>query len=118
MARLMKTSILVLVSAAMFAVSVSASAGGRHHRHHHHGARIGVGVVFGAPLWYPAPLYYPYYRPYYYAAPAPAPVYIERDRDVAESSPYWYFCRESDAYYPYVKQCPGPWQRVPAQPAH
>lgn len=114
MARLIKAMILVLLSAATFAVSMSASAHGRYHRHG--GARIGVGVVFGAPLWYPAPVYYPYYRPYY-SAPAPAPVYIERDRDVAESSPYWYYCRESDAYYPYVKQCPGPWQHVPAQPA-
>ena len=93
------------------------------------------GFTFGAP-WYPWPAYsyypsyyYPYY-PYYYPYPAavsypyPAavsaapPVYIERGGDVAAAdSPYWYYCRDSDAYYPYVKQCAGSWERVPAQPA-
>jgi hypothetical protein len=38
------------------------------------------------------------------AAPAPA-----QQQD-------WYFCPNSNAYYPYVRECPGGWQRVPAQP--
>ena len=25
---------------------------------------------------------------------------------------YWYYCREADKYYPYVKQCPGGWMKV------
>jgi len=29
---------------------------------------------------------------------------------------YGYFCCESGAYYPYVTQCPGSWQRVNPQP--
>lgn len=108
--------------------------GGYRGYHGHSHSSLRVGVAFGAPFWYPWPGYayspypaYPYYPyaayPYpYYGYPAavsvPAPVYIERDRDVAASdSPYWYYCRESDAYYPYVKQCSGSWERVPAQPA-
>src|SRR5690606_16777606 len=95
----------------------------RHHHHHfrhhhHHGSRLHLGFVFGGPLWYPAPVYsYPYYAPAIVVPPAPR-VYIERDDKVAqESAPgYWYYCRESDTYYPYVKECAGPWERVPAQP--
>ncbi len=29
----------------------------------------------------------------------------------------WYYCAESKTYYPYVKECPGGWQRVTPQPA-
>ena len=29
---------------------------------------------------------------------------------------YWYFCRGANAYYPYVKECPGGWQRVQPRP--
>jgi len=32
----------------------------------------------------------------------------------AQSS-YWYYCAESKTYYPYVKECPGGWQRVTPQ---
>jgi hypothetical protein len=38
------------------------------------------------------------------AAPVPQPV------------PDWFFCRDSNAYYPYVRECASPWQRVPSQP--
>ena len=96
------------------------------------GARIHFGVTLGAPLYwygaYPAPYYYsPYYSPYYYyppsvivASPPPAPVYVERERIEQaparqDSSGSWYFCRDENAYYPYVKQCPGGWERVSPQ---
>ena len=45
---------------------------------------------------------------------APAPVFIERDPPAAPV--WWYWCAEAHAYYPYVKDCPGGWQRVPPQP--
>lgn len=134
MTRLIKpNSVSVLILLALLAVSTIASAHGRR-GHYHSGARVGVGISIGAPIWY-GPAYYPYYRPYnYYPYPAvvPAPVYVERpvyveppvyverdDRAAAQEAPgqYWYYCRESETYYPYVKQCAGPWQRVPAQPA-
>ena len=76
----------------------------------------------------PPPVYYrggpAVYAPYYAPAPiiierAPPPVYIEQ-ADVVEESPeatnYWHYCRESKAYYPYVKECPAGWQKVLPQP--
>lgn len=115
---------------ALTAVLASASAwphGGRgYYRHGYwYGPRVDLGFVAGAPLWYPGPVFsYPYPYPYPYAYPPaivvpPAPrVYIERDARVTqESAPgYWYYCRESNTYYPYVKECGQPWERVPAQP--
>ena len=89
----------------------------------HHGGRVHFGVVIGAPFypWYypPYPPYPPY--PYYYppVAPAAPPTYIEQG--AAQAAPaqqgVWYYCAESKTYYPYVKECPGGWQRVTPQPA-
>ena len=99
--------------------------------------RGNVGVVIGGPFWgspwynqsyyYPPyqPYYYPPYQPYnypYYAptveVPAEPPVYIERYQSKPSSTPsgVWYYCADSKAYYPYVKECPGGWQTVPAEP--
>ena len=80
-----------------------------------------LGFHFGVPLyhhWYyaPAPVYYYPPAPVVVQPPAPA-VYVERGDVVPESAGTWYFCRESNSYYPYVKQCPGGWTRVPAQPS-
>jgi hypothetical protein len=100
------------------------------HHHHSHGSRVHFGLTLGAPLWYPAPSYYydpypgysyPAYPPAVVVRPAPQ-VYIERgDQSALEQAPaptqYWYYCRDSDAYYPYVKECPRPWERVPTRPA-
>jgi hypothetical protein len=106
-----------LLALALLAVSASAwSHGGWRHGHRHSG--VSLGFVFGAPLWYP-PLYaYPPAAPAVVVPPAPR-VYIEREPAVVlrESNPgYWYYCRESNTYYPYVKECAGPWERVPARP--
>jgi hypothetical protein len=116
---------LILLALAIAMASGSAFAGGGHgHGHGHSHGRVVLGFNFGFPAyapWYPA--YYP--APYYYYPPAPAYVsppaptqYVERN-DVAPEGPgTWYFCRESNTYYPYVKQCPGGWTRVPAQPSN
>lgn len=98
-----------------------------------HRGRVGVGVVIGAPLGWPGYYYPPYYGypsyygyPPYYGYPAPVvvesspPVYIEQRSAapaVAPEQGYWYYCRKSKAYYPYVKECPGGWQRVAPQPS-
>jgi hypothetical protein len=104
-------------------------------------SRVRVGVFIGAPLigfgypyYYPpygyAPYYYPpySYAPYYYPPYYPAPVvvqqqptvYVEQPGQPAASQPqsqgYWYYCADSRAYYPYVKECPAGWQRVAPQP--
>ena len=118
--------------------AASGSALARHGWHGHHHGHFRFGLFLGGPAWYPAPYYYPpYYAPYPYYAPAPVdagpPEYVERgdsgppssyaERDEGAPPPArrrgegsWYFCAESNAYYPYVKQCPGGWQRVAPRP--
>jgi hypothetical protein len=80
----------------------SHSGGGAHHGHghHHHG-----GAVFFGGLFYSGPYYYaPGYHPYY-----SVPVYGPPD-------PYWSYCRPANAYYPYVRECPGGWERYLPSP--
>jgi hypothetical protein len=78
------------------------------------------GYWWGPGYWgprygYAYPPYYDYYPPAY-AAPNP-PVYVERDPPAEPPAQvWWYWCAEARAYYPYVKECPGGWQRVPPQP--
>jgi hypothetical protein len=64
--------------------------------------------------------------PYPVAVPVPAapPVYIQQNlpeqndtQNMAQpQSGYWYYCRESEGYYPYVKDCPSDWVQVAPQP--
>jgi hypothetical protein len=123
-----KTALISI--AALCAVAAAAAADAR--GPYHHRSRVGVGVFIGAPLY---PYYYPryYYPPAYYpgpyayypptvVAPTAPPVYIEQNPAAsAPSAPsqasgaYWYYCRDSQAYYPYVQQCASPWQQVTPQ---
>jgi len=103
-------AVLALVAAALFGATAE--------------ARVGVVVGVG-PFWGP---WYPPYYPYYYYPPAPVvvtppapPVYIERSQEAPPAAPAaqenaWYYCRNPQGYYPYVKQCNGSWERVPATP--
>ncbi len=77
--------------------------------------------VFISPYWTPywGSVYYPpyYYRPYYYAYPQPPQTYIEQEAPASPASNYyWYYCPTSKAYYPYVKRCSVPWQKVVPTP--
>jgi len=48
------------------------------------------------------------------------PVFIERSWAESEAPApqvWWYWCTDARAYYPYVKECPGGWQRVAPQTA-
>ena len=80
----------------------------------HGRGRVHLGFHFGfplyAPYWYypPPAYYYPY--PAVVAPPASPPVYVERNED------WWHYCEQTRAYYPYVKECPGGWKRVPPAP--
>lgn len=126
----MKSAASVLLAATLaFALAADAWAGGRgrsggsrsHSGVHHGGVRPGFvhhphfargAVIIGAPLFfYPGPYYYsPPPPPYYYA---PAPVYVEPYNGTsAPQTQDWFYCPNLGAYYPYVKQCPGGWQRV------
>ena len=94
---------------------------------HFYGPRVGVYVGAGPwPLYYPGPGYYPYPNyPVIVTAPAPT-VYVEQDPSSASGAPAyrqptapssdWYYCHNPEGYYPYVKNCPAGWQRVPSQP--
>ncbi|HTY02883.1 MAG TPA: hypothetical protein VMC81_04055 [Rhodocyclaceae bacterium] len=98
---------LLIVLAALAAASTSAWADHGHFR---------FGVTIG-PYW--GPWYYP---PSYYYPPVvveQSPVYVQQ-QPVVEAAPptsYWYFCRASNAYYPYVKECAAGWEKVLAKPA-
>jgi hypothetical protein len=109
--------------------------GGHHHGGHHHGGHshvsVGVGFGFGGywpgywgpgwgwPGYWGAP-YYPYYSaPVVTSGPT---TYIERADEAREPAStarrdWWYLCPETKTYYPYVKECPGGWQKVEPQPA-
>jgi hypothetical protein len=106
-------------------VVVLAVASGAALAHGRGGARLSLGFHFGVPLgWYHPGFYYPPPAYYYYppapvvVQPAAPPVYVERSDVVPEGPGTWFFCAESNSYYPYVRQCPGGWQRVPAQPSN
>lgn len=123
---------------AMLVVAAPAQADGRWHGGGHAwrdggGARWhgSIFLGFAAPYpyywgpgyWGPGYYYGPpaYYVPPIVAAPAAPPVYVERDDATPESAPapskpvWWYWCPTAKGYYPYVKECPGGWQRVPPQ---
>lgn len=95
-----------------------AHADGGHHGRSHTSVGVYVGVPWGypRPFYYPPPFYYP--SPYYYpqpviVVPAPQPpIYVEQ-APAYNADQYWYFCQQSNAYYPQVNQCPAGWVRVP-----
>ncbi len=99
----MKSASRFLVVLALVTSSAAALAHGR--------------VYFGlnvGPYW--GPWYFP---PAYYYPPVverQEPIIIQQQAPVAPPPAYWYFCRPVNAYYPYVKECPSGWERVPAQP--
>ena len=95
---------------------------GHHHGHHHKSTTfVGVGFGFAYPWswYYPPPYYYPgYYYPQPVAYPTQPVTYVEQGAAPAPAEPagWWYYCEASRTYYPYVKECPSGWQRVPALP--
>ena len=70
-----------------------------------HGNRFG--------WWWTVPGYDEWYA---YDAPVyPYPAYPDTGYPAAPVAPYyWYYCQSPAGYYPYVEQCAGPWQPVPA----
>src|SRR4051794_12485791 len=77
----------------------------RHGRWH---GRLGWGGwANGGWVFYNAPIYpYPdYVSADYYDVPASD-----------DAGDYWYYCRDPEGYYPYVRNCHLSWEPVPAQP--
>ena len=87
-------------------------------------------VVDGIWYFYDAPIYpYPTYIPnvvyipdmddydyYGYGAPPPVEVVAPPAPVAPSANAYYYFCRDSQTYYPYVASCASPWQPVPIAP--
>jgi hypothetical protein len=135
----------LLLLAALLAGNAWADPPGHHRRHHHYKPHshvhadsrggVSIGLTFGT-IW-PGPSYvhprpWPHYPPYSHyprwphvhpvpvvpIVVTPPPVYIERQPSVPALEPgYWYYCNESQAYYPYVQQCAGSWVKVQPQSA-
>jgi hypothetical protein len=126
MSRNRAVSMLAVALIAMSA-SLPAWAGkGHYHGGHGHGhshGSVSFGFAFGGPWYYPGYYYPPPY--YYYPQPVRTEptVYIERGDAGAPADPsqgsngYWYYCKESKTYHPYVKHCPGGWEKQVPAPA-
>jgi hypothetical protein len=94
--------------------------------HGGYGWHGGVGITVAPGWWGSYYPYYPYYPPYYpyYQYYQEPPIVIQQQPDVyiqpvpqEEQQPvYWYFCKDPQGYYPYVKQCPKGWRKVVPTP--
>jgi hypothetical protein len=107
----LKATIILLLTLSGTVASINALAHGPHH-----GGHVRFGIVVGAPgyWYYPPPYYYPPYAPVV-VVPSSPPVYVERNdlqSTPDRSGSYWYYCADTKSYYPYVKECPTPWQQV------
>ena len=103
--------------------------GGHHGGHYGHGygrvsAFVGGAIVAGALLspWYYSPSYVVSYPTVIEVSPPAPTVYIEQSQAAmpavaSDAGNWWYFCNDTRAYYPYVKECASPWQRVAPSPA-
>jgi len=126
---------VLLALAGSLLMSISVQADHRQDGHRHGGSppiRFYFGPDFYGPGWktydrhpYYAVPTYPYYPPVI-VAPAPPPqppppVYIEQAPQQSAvpgvaGGGYWYYCKQSEGYYPYVKECPAGWQKVAPHP--
>ena len=89
-----------------------------------HGGHFEGGIWIGPGFGIWDPFYYPFYYPYYpypsYSAPTTV---VPEEQEYSAPMPqqgetgYWYYCREANGYYPYVKSCPSGWMRVVPSPS-
>ena len=82
------------------------------------GIVIGVPILL-APAWYYADPYFGYrpYDPLLVQGQEQSIVYVEQAPESGTLRPaleqqYWYYCQDSNTYFPYVQNCETPWQRV------
>jgi hypothetical protein len=110
--------IICIALAAMALIVAGSSVGDARGGHGHHGGHFGASFFVG-PGWGPGwgwPYYnaYPYY-PYYAGPPVviqqQPETYIQKDSQ-DEDQIYWYYCKDPEGYYPYVKKCPKGWLKV------
>ena len=66
--------------------------------------------------WNVGPSWYFYTEPVYpYPDPYVPPVAAAPVAPPPPNGQYWYYCRSPAGYHPYVPQCAGPWEAVPAR---
>jgi hypothetical protein len=68
-----------------------------------------AGIPSGSQSPYPA---YPYAPPLV-IQPEPG---VSAQQAASPATTYWYYCAETNGYYPYTRQCPGGWRGVPTTP--
>lgn len=117
LARIIIGLLVVLLVNSLTATNTDARGG-----HGGYAPRVGFGLYLG-PGWWPGwgwPGYYQSYYPYY---PNEQTIVIQQQPEVYEQPAqqsdqpvYWYYCKEAQGYYPYVKQCPGGWMKVVPTP--
>ena len=84
-------------------------------------------VYYGPPVQYGygGPLLGPVVQPatvetlYPGAAVVPVPPsapYVVQSTAVTSAGAWWYFCRKTSGYYPYVRECPDGWEKVSPTP--
>jgi len=126
---------LALILASNGVWARSGGHGGHSHGHSH--SHLSIGLGYYGPGFYGGYGYggygfggygfgYPFYYPPYYSypqtviVPTTPPVYIQQQAQPTQQAQpqtnYWYYCRDPDGYYPYVKTCPGGWLQVAPQP--
>ena len=115
-------ALLILGGVAGLAQALPGRHGGFHGHHGHFHGHSHVGIWVGAPLWYGyGPGWYgdPWYGDPWYGYPypygrtlivQPPPVYIEQGGE--PTAQMWYYCRNPQGYYPYVKNCSTAWRAV------
>jgi hypothetical protein len=114
--RYLALMLILLLLCALNESALARGRGGHSGRNHFGGSRAAVGVIVAAPVfWYLAtPTVVPV------VAPTAPPVYIEQGNAQPASAQgagdWWYYCAQSRAYYPYVKECASEWQRVAPEP--
>ena len=81
------------------------------------------GYGYGSSFGFGYNSYYPYdYPSYAYVPPPRGGDYLEDDylpppeQFGPAPAQAWYYCSSPEGYYPYVRECSGEWQSVPANP--
>lgn len=112
MEKTIRVVLALLVVLMMNALPADARRGGGYSRHGGVDLSIGIGSGWWGPGWGPG-WYgsYPYYPLQPVIIQAPPPIYVQ-PAPQAEEPEYWYYCQESQGYYPDVERCPTGWMKV------
>lgn len=130
----MRGTVVLALAAVLVTASFDAAARGGRGYHHHH-ARFGVFIgapVLLSPFWLaPGPYYYSppvvvrervvvreplvFYDEHGNPVPPDRPQSQQQPQPTAEA-PTWFYCPDTQSYYPYVQTCASQWQRVMPHP--